>query len=115
MTTLVKLQRKGQMTLPSRLREALGVEEGDIIEATIERGRVVLTPKIFIDRSNFSSAEHDYTKAQRRVIDARLAQAAADIKAGRVHGPFDTHEEMMAFLNRGVTEGRAAKTNRSKK
>lgn len=88
------------MTLPSRLRTALGVEEGDMIEATIERGKVVLTPKILIDRSTFPSADRDYTKAQRRVIDLRLAKATADIKTGKVHGPFSTHKEMLAFLNK---------------
>ena len=114
MITLVKLQRKGQITLPSRLRTALGVEAGDMIAATIQRGKVVLTPQVLIDHSTFPSADRDYTEAQRRVIDMRLAEATADIKAGRVHGPFDTHEAMMAFLNDGGSKGRA-KTIRSKK
>lgn len=70
---------------------------------------------MLIDRSNFPSADSDYTPAQRRVIDTRLAEAEADIKAGRVHGPFNTHKEMMAFLNKGVSKGRTAKTTRSKK
>ncbi len=115
MITLVKLQRKGQMTLPSRLREALGVEEGDMIEATLEAGKVVLTPKVLVNRSDFPSADSDYTPAQRRVIDARLKEAEADIKARRVHGPFDTHKEMMAFLTKGISKGSNTKTNRSKK
>src|SRR5438128_4558886 len=100
MTTLVKIQRKGQMTLPSRLRSAIGVAEGDMVEASVQRGKIVLTPKLVIDRSKLPNADDDYTPAQRRVIDARLAEAEADIRHGRVHGPFETHEEMMAFLEK---------------
>ena len=46
MTTLVKIQRKGQMTLPSRLRSAIGIAEGDLIEATVQRGKE--TPTLFL-------------------------------------------------------------------
>src|SRR5947209_4457913 len=102
MTTLVKIQRKGQMTLPSHLRAAIGVGEGDRLEATVQRGRIVLTPTVVIDRSKFQNADGEYTPAQRRVIDARLAEAEEDIKKGRVHGPFSTHEAMMAFLESRV-------------
>src|SRR5579859_5456470 len=115
MTALVKIQRKGQMTLPSRLRAAIGVGEGDRLTASVQRGRIVLTPTLEVDRSKFPSADDEYTPAQRRVIDARLAEAEDDIKLGRVHGPFNTHEAMMTFLNSGVRKRRAAKTNRKKK
>ena len=48
----------------------------------------VLTPKLVVDR--------EYTPAQRRVIDARLAKAEADIKAGRVSKAFSNHGEFIA-------------------
>src|SRR5687768_5883662 len=102
MTTLVKIQRKGQMTLPSRLREAIGVNEGDRLEASVHRGKIVLSPTLVIDRSKFPTADDEYTPAQRRVIDARLAEAEEDIKEGRVYGPFTTHKAMMAFLHKEV-------------
>src|SRR5205809_1167015 len=98
MTTLVKIHRKGQMTLPSRLRSAIGVSEGDVVEATVKQGKIVLTPKLIIDRSQFPTADDEYTPAQRRIIDARLAESAADLKAGRIIGPFNTTEEMIASL-----------------
>jgi AbrB family looped-hinge helix DNA binding protein len=56
MTSLVKINHKGQMTLPSRLRSAIGVTEGDLIEASVRRGRIVLTPKLAIDRIKFANA-----------------------------------------------------------
>ena len=59
------------------------------------------------DRSQFPTADDDYAPAQRRIIDARLAKADADIKAGRVSRPFDTHEEFVAALHRQATKHRA--------
>jgi AbrB family looped-hinge helix DNA binding protein len=100
MTTLVKIHRKGQMTLPSRLRAAIGIAEGDLVEASIKRGTIVITPKLVIDRSKFPTADDEYTPAQRRAIDARLAKSDEDIKHGRMHGPFDTHEEFLAALHK---------------
>jgi hypothetical protein len=35
--------------------------------------------------------------AQRRTIDAQLAQGLADIKAGRTHGPLRTHRRTVDF------------------
>jgi hypothetical protein len=42
----------------------------------------------------------EYTLTQRRVIDARLAEALEDVKKGRVYGPLDTVDEMLASLKR---------------
>lgn len=55
------------------------------------------------------SADDEYTPAQRRVIDARLAEADDDIKHGRVYGPFHTAEEMAASMEANIKELRAAK------
>ena len=115
MTTLVKIHRKGQMTLPSRLRSAIGVTEGDLIEASVQRGRIVLTPKLIIDRSDFPTADDEYTPAQRRIIDARLAESERDIKAGRTFGPFNSHEEFIASLHEESTKLNKKRINRRKK
>jgi hypothetical protein len=50
-------------------------------------------------RSKFPSTDDEYTPEQRRIIDASLAKSAEDIRAGRLHGPFETHEEMLQFLH----------------
>src|SRR6266542_3609133 len=100
MTTLVKIQRKGQMTLPSRLRSALGVKEGDLVEASVQRGKIVLTPKLVIDRSKFPNADDEYTPEQRRAIDRGLAQSMKEYKQGRTFGPFETHQEFVASLHK---------------
>src|SRR5258706_15877329 len=99
-TTLVKVQHKGQVTIPSRLRRQAGIAEGDMVEATFQRGNIVLTPKVIIDRSAFPNADDEYTPAQRRIIDARLAKADEDIKKGRTYGPFNSADEMIASMER---------------
>ena len=38
--------------------------------------------------------------AQRRIIDARLAESAEDLKKGRTFGPFNTADEMIASMKR---------------
>ena len=35
----------GQITIPKKIREALGIKEGDIAEAELEDDRIVITPK----------------------------------------------------------------------
>ncbi|MGH9741168.1 MAG: AbrB/MazE/SpoVT family DNA-binding domain-containing protein, partial [Candidatus Acidiferrum sp.] len=40
-----KVSTKGQVVLPSRIRNKLGLRAGDPLDATIEGGRIVLTPR----------------------------------------------------------------------
>jgi len=114
MTALVRIRRSGQVTLPSRLRFAAGVVEGDLIEASVKRGRIILTPKPVIDCSKFSTADDEYTPEQRRIIEARLAESTEDIRAGRLHGPFETHEEMVQFLHHHTKKARGKASTQPK-
>jgi len=110
MGAIIKLQRKGQMTIPSRLRLHLGLVDGDLVEATAERGRIVLTPKLIVDRT----APGEYTPAQRRAIDARLAESLEQARKGETFGPFETHEAMTAFLHSRTMKARPGKTRPTK-
>ena len=58
----------------------------------------MITPKVVVDRSQFPNADDEYIPAQRLIIDARLAEGLADIKAGRTFGPFDSTDEMIAHM-----------------
>ena len=112
MTTLVRIHRKGQMTLPSRLRSAIGVAEGDLVEASIHRGKIVLTPKLVIDKSKFPNADGEYTPAQRREVDRGIARSLKEYKRGRGIGPFKTAEELVASLQKA---GKAKAKNGKRK
>jgi AbrB family looped-hinge helix DNA binding protein len=102
MSTIVRVQKKGQVTLPTRLRSQAGITDGDLVEARFQRGKIILTPKVVIDRSKFPTADDEYTPAQRRVIDARLVESAEDVKKGRTYGPFDTANEAIKFLHKEI-------------
>ena len=62
----------------------------------------VLTPKLIVDR--------EYTPAQRRVIDARLAESLEQAKRGETYGPFEIHEDMTTFLHGEAKKARSKKT-----
>jgi bifunctional DNA-binding transcriptional regulator/antitoxin component of YhaV-PrlF toxin-antitoxin module len=110
MATLIKIQDKGQMTLPNRLRSQAGIMKGDLVEAEFEHGKIVLTPKTVIDRSQFPNADDDYTPAERRVIDGRLKKALEEVKRGHTAGPFNTADEMIASLKKAIAKGSGKKT-----
>ena len=76
--SLVKVKQKHQITLPSVIRAEVGLAVGDWVEAKVEKGRVVLTPKSIVDR--------------------RIVEALADVKAGRVYGPFSSAGDLTKSL-----------------
>lgn len=45
MPIIVKVKARHQITLPLNLRREIGIEIGDPLIATVERGRLVLTPQ----------------------------------------------------------------------
>jgi AbrB family looped-hinge helix DNA binding protein len=70
---LPRVGERYQVTIPKEARQAIGLKAGDLVEARPGRGCIILYPKTVIDRVD---------------VDKRLAEAEADVKAGRVHGPF---------------------------
>jgi AbrB family looped-hinge helix DNA binding protein len=99
--SLVKVTTKYQVTIPNVVRRKMGVGAGDVLEAKVESGKITLTPK--------PDAEADYTPAQRRSIDARLAKSLADVKKGLTFGPFETADEMIMSMKRELKK-RSART-----
>jgi AbrB family looped-hinge helix DNA binding protein len=75
--SLVKVRQKGQVTLPQDVRDALRLEEGNLLEASVENHAIVLKPKVVVDRS----------------IDEAVAEGRRDYREGRFSGPFDAVEE----------------------
>lgn len=108
MSTTTKIQHKGQVTIPTHLRQQAGLNKGDLVEFAFQGGKIVITPMLVIDRSKFPNADNEYTPDQRRVIDARLAEADEDIKAGRVHS-FASAKDASAFIETSAlkTKGKA--------
>jgi AbrB family looped-hinge helix DNA binding protein len=88
-----KLGQRRQVVIPKDICDELGLQEGDFVEVTSTKGKVIITPKKIVD------ADEVLTAAERAVIDTRLAEAEEDIKAGRVSGPFATVDHLKRHLN----------------
>src|SRR6266545_1644942 len=108
-----KIQNKGQVTIPTVVRRQAGLSKGDLVNFAFKRGQIVITPRLVIDRSKFPTADDEYTPAQRKNIDARLAKADADIKAGRVSKAYSDHNEFLADLHRDAARFSARKKSNS--
>jgi AbrB family looped-hinge helix DNA binding protein len=82
---LVKVKEKFQVTLPTEVREKVGVAVGDVLEAKVQGKKITLTPKVVVDRA---------------FVERRLAEGLENIKAGRVYGPFASAKETVRSLRR---------------
>ena len=101
MTITVK-DKKTPIMVPPAVRRKAGFKRGQEIEFKVSGGVIAIVPKL-------PSADEEYSASQRRAIDARLTKADADVKAGRVYGPFDTAEEMSASIEANIRKVRAAR------
>ena len=75
---IVTVKNKYQVVIPRSVRDKIGIHIGDLLEAKVERGKVTFSPKSVVDRA--------------------IAEGLEDIRKGRVRGPFDTVDEMLASL-----------------
>ena len=91
MTVAFKNQ-KPIVVSPAALRQA-GFKSGQELEVKVSIGAITILPKL-------PPNDEEHTAEQRRKIDAQLAEGLADIKAGRVRGPFGTHAEFIASLHK---------------
>ena len=89
--SLVQVREKAQITIPSKIRKALDIKEGDYLEAGVEDNKIVFVPKILID------------KAEPVVLSKKgeemLKEALEDVKKGRVK-KFENVEELIHDLHK---------------
>src|SRR2546427_9902631 len=72
---LVKVKPKYQVLIPPAVREKAGVAVGDLLEATVERGKITYTPKSVLDRD--------------------LEISLREWREGKARGPFNSAEELI--------------------
>jgi len=75
---IVKVKAKFQITLPTALCLRYGISVGDLFEASLTKKGILLEPKTLVDRSTR--------------LD--ILRGLADVKTGRVIGPFKNVAEM---------------------
>jgi AbrB family looped-hinge helix DNA binding protein len=79
---LVRIKQKFQVTIPARLRAALHLKEGELLEATTDGATIVLTPKTVVDRADVAAA---------------VSEGLEDARQGRTVGPFATTRAFRKF------------------
>ena len=84
---LVPVKSKYQVVIPRDVREAIGVEVGDLLEAKVEAGKITFTPKA--------------------TVEPGVAESLADFAAGRAYGPFKTDKELVSSLHRETAKVRS--------
>jgi bifunctional DNA-binding transcriptional regulator/antitoxin component of YhaV-PrlF toxin-antitoxin module len=72
---LVAVKNKYQVVIPQKVREQIGLNIGDVLEAKIERGKITFTPQSAVDKG--------------------IAEGLEDIRKGRVYGPYDSAADAM--------------------
>jgi len=83
---VVRITRNYQVSIPKSVRDALGLEEGDLVEVEERSGEIVMVPKKLIDAAQAWFWSTEWQRGEREVDE--------DIRAGRVIGPFKNIEEL---------------------
>ena len=79
-TITAKVGPKYQLVIPKQLRAAANLKIGDFLKAELRGDGILLTPVDLLERD--------------------LAAAEADVKAGRVYGPFSSAKAVVRSLHR---------------
>ena len=85
MEELVRLRARGQVTLPSFIRQKLHLEEGSLVLLKVVDQTIVLVPQETVDKEQSWFWQERWQKLE--------AEAEDDIRKGRVES-FDSVEEL---------------------
>ena len=102
-STITKITRNYQVTIPPAARRALKLKVGDFVEATPRRDGVLLRPARVVTDETFEEE-----------LRRRLEEGLADLQAGRTSGPFENADDLIAHLHRAARAPRARPRDRSR-
>jgi antitoxin MazE len=85
---ILTMQSRSTITVPHELRDKLGIGPGDPLEATVEKGRLVLTPVAVVPKL--------LTLTKKGL--KKEAEADRDIKEGRIKS-FTSVKDLLKDLN----------------
>ena len=86
---LVSVKNKFQVVIPLPIRKKIGIKVGDLLQASVEGGRITFTPKSVVDRA--------------------VAESLVDFQEGRAYGPFESGAELVASLHQEASKLRPKK------
>lgn len=86
---LLRIRKNAQITLPAGIRKAVHLEDGDVLDCEAKEGRIILTPKKIVDKTDAWFWTSDWQKAE--------AEAQKDIDSGKVK-EFDSADDLIEDL-----------------
>ena len=84
--SLIQIREKAQITIPSRIRKELGIKKGDYLEIVKEDDKIVIIPKILVDKVSVNLSAKG---------EEMLKEAIDDVKKGKVK----THNDVTHLIN----------------
>jgi len=73
--SLVQIREKAQITIPSKIRKEFGIKKGDYLEIIKEDDKIVIIPKILVDKVSVNLSAKG---------EEMLKEAIDDVKKGKV-------------------------------
>ena len=99
----VTVKSRNQLVVPESVRRRARIKAGDRLEFKVSGRVITIVPKL-------APADDESGPEQRRVIDRELANGLADVKQGRVHGPFSTADKAIRAIRSTLKERAAQKS-----
>jgi AbrB family looped-hinge helix DNA binding protein len=94
--TAVKVGVSRQVVIPKNLHDNLGLKPGDYLEVREQSGKVVMTPKVFIDKQ----------------ILGAFQESINNLKHGHFSGPFSTATEAIRSLHKHKKNSRSSQAKK---
>ena len=92
MATVMKISPQGQIRIPKKFMELLGLEAGDYIEAQLEKNQIALKPRKLIDPSQGWYWTKEWQEEEKEVD--------GEVEKGDVSPVFQTAEEGLEWLKK---------------
>ena len=92
MPNIMKISPQGQIRVPKKIMESLGIEKGDYVEVELEKGQIVLKPRKLIDPTQGWYWTREWQKIE--------TEADREIEGGELSPEFKNAEEGLKWLKK---------------
>ena len=72
--SLIQVREKAQITIPSKIRKELGIKKGDYLEVAKEDDRIVIIPKILIEKVSVNLSAKGEEMLKEAIDDVKKAK-----------------------------------------
>ena len=92
MPSIMKISSQGQIRIPKKMMESLGIEQGDYVEVDIEENHIVLKPRKLIDPTQGWYWSKEWQEMER--------EADEEIEKDRLSPSFSSAEDALKWLKK---------------